>query len=136
MYPALKNLHMALAMLSFGGFLLRTYWMSRDPRKLDRRAVRILPHVIDTVFLTSGAGLVLLLRLPLAHSPWLIAKLAALVAYILFGTIALKRGRTLRIRRTAAMFAVLTFAYIVGAAISKSPASWLEIGDSDPNCSL
>ena len=94
---------------------------------LDRRIVKILPHVIDTAFLISGIALVLLLQLRVTQSPWLLAKLLALVAYIVFGTIALKRGRTLRIRLTALLLAVLTFAYIVGAAINKSPASWLAV---------
>ncbi|MCI0518338.1 MAG: SirB2 family protein [Woeseiaceae bacterium] len=125
MYLLLKNVHVGLAMLSIGGFLLRAYWMTRVSRMLDRRIVQIVPHVIDTAFLVSGVALVLLLQLQVTQSPWLLAKLLALVAYIVFGTIALKRGRTLGIRLTALLLAVLTFVYIVGAAINKSPESWL-----------
>lgn len=127
MYLLLKNVHVGLAMLSIGGFLLRAYWMTRNSRMLDRRIVRILPHAIDTAFLLSGIALVLLLQLRVTQSPWLLAKLLALVAYIVFGTIALKRGRTLRIRLAALLLAVLTFAYIVGAAVNKSPGSWLGV---------
>lgn len=128
MYLLLRNLHVSLAILSISGFLLRAYWMSRDSAMLDQRVVRILPHIIDSAFLVTGIGLILLLQLQLMQSPWLLAKLAALLAYIVFGTIALKRGRTLRIRLIALLFAVLTFAYIVGVAFSKSPASWLRSG--------
>ncbi|HSD69566.1 MAG TPA: SirB2 family protein [Woeseiaceae bacterium] len=127
MYLLLKNVHVGLAMLSIGGFLLRAYWMTRNSRMLDRRIVRILPHAIDTAFLLSGIALVLLLQLRVTQSPWLLAKLLALVAYIVCGTIALKRGRTLRIRLAALLLAVLTFAYIVGAAVNKSPGSWLGV---------
>lgn len=124
MYLVLKNVHVSLAILSISGFLLRAYWMSQDSPKLKQRVVRVLPHVVDAAFLVSGIGLVLSLQLQLMQSPWLVAKLAALVAYVVLGSIALKRGRTLRIRLIALVFAVLSFAYIVGVAISKSPASW------------
>jgi uncharacterized membrane protein SirB2 len=128
MYLVLKNIHVSLAILSISGFLLRAYWMRQDSKMLQRRVVRILPHFIDAVFLVTGIGLVLSLQLPLMQSPWLIAKLAALVAYVVLGSIALKRDRTLKIRLIALVFALLTFAYIVGVAVNKSPASWLEIG--------
>ncbi|MGB5591316.1 MAG: SirB2 family protein, partial [Gammaproteobacteria bacterium] len=48
MYPALKHLHVTCAALSLGLFLLRGWWMVRFPARLQRRWVRILPHVIDT----------------------------------------------------------------------------------------
>ena len=105
---------------SAGVIALARAWQSR-------RSVRILPHVIDTAFLVSGVALVLLLQLHVMQSPWLLAKLSALVAYVVFGSIALKRGRTMRIRKIALVLAVLTFAYIVGTAISKSPSSWLAL---------
>ena len=127
MYTILKNLHLALAALTLGGFLLRAWWMLIRSDKLQLRAVRILPHIVDTLFLVSGIGLVFALRLPLAQSPWLIAKLVALVVYIVAGAIALKRGRTMRIRMTALVIALFAFAYIVGAAISKSAQSWLAV---------
>jgi uncharacterized membrane protein SirB2 len=128
MYPILKNLHMTLAALTLAGFLLRAWWMARQPEWLQASAVRVLPHVVDTLFLLSGIGLIVLLRLPLLQSPWLMAKLAALVIYIALGTIALKRGRTKRIRMSAFALALLTFGYIVGVAVSKSPFSWVAFG--------
>jgi uncharacterized membrane protein SirB2 len=125
MYAVLKHLHMTLAVVTLAGFLLRGWWMITGSAKLQRRGVRILPHVVDTAFLLSGIGLVVSMRLGLLQNPWLIAKLVALLAYIVLGTIALKRGPTMSIRVAALVGALLTFAYIVGVAISKSPASWL-----------
>ncbi|RLA27925.1 MAG: regulator SirB, partial [Gammaproteobacteria bacterium] len=40
---------------------------------------------------------------------------------------ALKRGKTKRIRAIAFVLALLTFAYVVGVALSKSAASWIAI---------
>lgn len=127
MYPLLKNLHLTLAALTLSGFLLRAYWMAVGSDKLLLPVVRVLPHIVDTLFLLSGVGLIGLLHLPLLQSPWLIAKLTALVLYIVLGTIALKRGRTMRVRKVAFVLALLTFTYIVGVAISKSPYSWLGV---------
>jgi uncharacterized membrane protein SirB2 len=125
LYPVLKYLHICLALLSLGGFLLRGAWMLRTSEILRLPAVRILPHFVDTALLLSGISLVFMLQLPLMQSNWLQAKLVALLFYIVLGTIALKRGRTLRIRITALLLALATFGYIAGVAVSKSPYSWL-----------
>lgn len=124
-YFTWKLVHLCSAILSFSGFVLRGYWMMTDPVLLGRKWVRILPHVVDTVFLLSGIALVLVLGLHLLESPWLLAKLAALVVYVLAGAIALRRGRSPAARTVAFTLAVLTFAYIVGVAITKSTLSWL-----------
>ena len=49
----------------------------------------------------------------------LTAKLLALVAYILLGTIALKRGKTKTVRTIAFVAALAVFAYIVKVAITR-----------------
>jgi len=126
-YLTLKYAHIGFAALSIGGFLLRGYWMMTESELLSRRIVRIAPHVVDTLFLLTGVALVLQLSLPVMRSPWLLAKLAGLVAYIVLGAIALRRGRTRQVRMVAFVGALSAFAYIVGAAVSKSPASWLAL---------
>lgn len=125
MYAILKLLHITAAALSISGFTLRCYWMLRDSGWLERTIVKVLPHLVDTVLLASGVGLIFVLRLPVLDQPWLLAKLAAILAYILLGTVALKRGRTRAMRSTAMVLALATFAYVVGVALSKSASSWL-----------
>jgi uncharacterized membrane protein SirB2 len=125
MYLLLKNSHLALALISISGFVARGYWMLTSSPRLAAPVTRIAPHLVDTLFLISGIALVLRLDLPVTQSPWLLAKFAALVVYIVLGAIALRRGRTLQIRLIAFVGALSAFAYIVGAALSKSPASWL-----------
>jgi uncharacterized membrane protein SirB2 len=83
--------------------------------------VKLVPHAIDTVLLLSGAWLAWQLGTAGVRG-WLPTKLAAVVLYILLGTIALRRGRTRRLRIAAAAGAVAIFAYIVSVAITKS--SW------------
>ncbi len=125
MYNALKWVHVGAAFLTIGGFLLRGYWMMLDSPKLQQRWVRVLPHILDTVLLLAGISLVVTLNLQVMRNPWLLVKISALIAYILLGTIALKRGKTRTIRTTALVLAVMTFAYIVGVALTKSTLSWL-----------
>jgi len=92
---------------------------------LAHRITRIAPHIIDSVFLLSGVAMLVLLSLnPLSQS-WLVAKFVGLIAYILLGMIALRRGRTQSIRFIAFIGALLAFTFVVGVAITRSPASWL-----------
>jgi len=125
MYTSFKLVHLCAAILSFNGFVLRGYWMMTDPVLLDRKWVRILPHVVDAIFLASGVGLIYALRLQVLQNGWLLTKFAVLFVYVVLGSVALRRGRSMAIRKTAFTFAVISFVYIVGVALSKSNASWL-----------
>jgi uncharacterized membrane protein SirB2 len=127
MYLPLKYAHLAFAIVSISGFVLRGLWMMSGSALLDRKVFRVAPHVVDTLFLVTGIALVLQLALPVMQSPWLLAKFAGLVVYIVLGAIALRRGTTMPIRQVAFVGALAAFAYIVGAAVSKSPASWITL---------
>lgn len=124
-YFLIKSLHMLSAIVTISGFMLRGYWMMVQSPNLQNRIVRVAPHIIDTVFLLSGIALVAMLQLNVLQAPWLLAKLAGLIAYIVVGAVAIKRGPTMQIRVIAFVVALALFAYIVGVAMTKSPASWL-----------
>ena len=128
MYLIIKNVHMVFATLTIVGFLLRGYWRISGSGFYKNRAMKVLPHVIDAVFLGTGISLLVMLNLnPLQH-PWLLAKFVALFAYVGLGMVAFRFGRTPAIRSIAFVAAVAAFAFIVGAAIAKSPLSWLAYG--------
>ena len=120
-YYALKHIHMTFAVLSGALFLMRGLWMLAESAYLQRRWVRIAPHVIDTLLLASAIGLALWSSQYPGQAPWLTAKLVALVAYIGLGTVALKRGRTRTVRALAFAGALACFAYIVAVALTKNP---------------
>lgn len=126
-YLIIKSLHMITAIATISGFVLRGYWMMVESERLQLKLIRIAPHIIDTLFLLSGIALVYQLQLNVFSQPWLLAKITGLIAYIVLGTIAIKRGPTLQIRVIAFVAALATFAYIVGIALTKSPASWLKL---------
>jgi len=124
MYFALKHVHLSAVALSFLLFGLRAFWMLRDSPMLQQRWTRIIPHIIDTVLLASAIGLaVLIQQYPFVDS-WLTAKVCALLGYIILGSMALKRGRTRKVRILALGGAVGCAAYIVSVALSHHPFPW------------
>ena len=123
-YLTLKLFHIIFAAVSFLGFAARGYWMIVESSLLDNRATRIAPHLIDTLFLATGIGMLLAIPLNPFTQPWLVAKFGGLVLYVLFGTLAIKRGSSQVVRVAAFIAALATFAYIVGVGLTRSTASW------------
>jgi len=120
----LKLIHQASAIISIAGFILRGGLMLKGSGLLQQRWMRTWPHVIDTLLLVSGLWMAINLHLHPGNSPWLGAKLAALLIYITLGFVALRLGKTRRIRATAFIAAIVCFAYIGLAAVSRSPLPW------------
>lgn len=120
-YLALKHLHVTCVVLSGLGFCLRGFWMLSESPLRQHRLARVLPHVVDTLLLGSAVTMAWMSgQYPFVNG-WLTAKLFGLLAYILLGMMALKRGRTLAIRRGYFCLALLAYAYIVGVALSRNP---------------
>lgn len=120
-YIALKHLHVTFVALSGLLFLVRGIWMLRASPNLEQRWARIVPHIVDTLLLASAIGLAVVSHQYPGQMPWLTAKVVGLVAYIVLGTIALKRGRTRGVRTAAFVGALACFAYIVAVAVTKNP---------------
>ena len=97
-YLVIKQIHMTSAAASLGLFLLRGFWMLQASPRLRALWVRVLPHVIDTSLLASAIALVVISHQYPGQQSWLTAKIIALLLYIGLGMIALKRGRTRRVR--------------------------------------
>ncbi len=127
MYHLTKSLHELCALASFTLFALRGVWMLRDSPQLSRRWVKILPHGIDTLLLASAIALTLMLhQYPLTHA-WLSAKLVALLVYIGLGLVALRYGKTKRVRAAAWIGAVAVFLYIASVALSHDPLGFFRV---------
>ena len=124
-YPFLKQLHMALATLAIAGFVLRGYWLFTGSALRRHPLTRTLPHINDTLFLASGVALIYVLGLPWLELAWLHAKFAGLACYIVFGMIAFRFARSTPARLATFAAALASFAYVVGAALSRSPLAGL-----------
>ena len=120
-YALIKHLHLVTIVITLALFLLRGIWMMMDSPRLQARWARIVPHINDTLLLASGIALaVLMQQYPLVHG-WLTAKLFALIAYIVLGTLALKRGKTKAQRVTAWIAGLLVFGYMLAVARAHDP---------------
>ncbi len=118
-YTSIKHLHMTLAALSGSLFVLRGIWMLRESSLLAQRWVRIVPHMVDTLLLTSALTLVIWSeQYPFVQS-WLTAKVIALIAYICLGALALKYGKTRTVRVCALVSALTVVLYIAAVAVTK-----------------
>jgi uncharacterized membrane protein SirB2 len=114
----LKYLHVTCVVLSISGFVVRGVWMMRESPWLQKKWVRVAPHIIDTILLVSA----ILLAMQIQQYPfvqgWLTAKVLALIAYVMIGAIGLKYGRTKKIRIGAWLVAISIFVYIVLVALT------------------
>ncbi|WP_144392541.1 SirB2 family protein [Pleionea sediminis] len=118
-YPIVKHLHMTFAGLSLLGFVIRGYWMISGSKMLNAKPVKIVPHIVDTILLVSAVILVVMSGMYPLKVDFVTLKLLLLVAYIVLGTFALKRGKTKTIKIVAFIAALATFFAIYWAAMTK-----------------
>lgn len=121
LYTVLKTIHVGSVVVSATGFVVRGWLMLTDSPLFAQRWMRVAPHVVDTVLLTSAIALSALLQQYPFVDGWLTAKVVALAAYIVLGSIALKRGHTRTIRAVAWVGALLVLAYIIAVALAHDP---------------
>ena len=125
LYLALKHLHITCVILSGLGFFLRGLGAQCDAAWVQRRWVKVVPHVVDTVLLGSAIGMATLTAQYPFVQAWLTAKFLALIVYILCGAMALRRGRSKRVRSVFFVAALVTYGYIVSAAWFHHPLGFL-----------
>lgn len=126
-YLLLKHLHVTAVVVSGTGFFLRGLLMLNDSPLLQRRLLRVMPHVVDTILLGSAITMAVLSAQYPFVLPWLTAKFFGLLAYIVLGMFALKRGRTKAQRAAFFAAALLAFAYIVSVALTRNPLGFLAL---------
>lgn len=120
-YAVLKLIHVASVIVSYALFFLRGVWLMQDSEKLRQRWVKILPHIVDTILLTSAIALAMIIQQNPLENSWLTAKVAGLLLYIGLGMIAIRFGKTRRTKIMAWIAAQCVFIYIVLVALTKSP---------------
>lgn len=121
LYPQIKAVHIAAVILSGGLFAVRGLLMLARSRWANHAALRHLSYAIDTVLLTAALMLVTILHQYPFVQAWLTVKLLLLVAYIVLGVLALRRGRTRAIRAGAFLAALAVYLFIVSVARTHRP---------------
>jgi uncharacterized membrane protein SirB2 len=120
-YLVLRNVHIACAILTITLFVLRGSLMLANSAWQQNVVLRYLPHAVDTVLLTTALMLTTVIQQYPFAVGWLTAKVVLLVAYIVLGSIALKRGRTRQVRVVAFVAALATVAFLVSVARAHHP---------------
>ena len=126
-YLLLRHVHVTLALISIGLFVLRgipRVWLQRP---LNQRWLRIAPHINDTLLLLSG--LVLMVwsaQYPPTHA-WLTLKLVLLVVYILLGIAAFRVTAAPGLQKLLFVMALAVFGWIVAIALTRQALglTWL-----------
>ncbi len=116
-----KLVHVTMAVTTGAFFFLRGVWMWRGTPLLERRWVRISPHVIDTLLFATGIGMMVLTRQYPGRVAWIGYKLGAVLLYILLGHLALRSRQAPFWRRSAWLSALVVYGYVVSVALTKAP---------------
>ena len=124
-YETLKIIHISCALLSISGFILRGVWMLQNSPWLQSPLTKRLPHIVDTVLLLTAIAMVYWSSQYPFQQGWLTAKVVALVVYIGLGMLALRYGKSRRVRGIAWLSAIVVFMYIVGVALSRDAALFI-----------
>ncbi|GGB61036.1 SirB2 family protein [Shewanella inventionis] len=93
LYPAVKHSHMLLVALSVTFFVVRFVLHLRQSPIMEKKFVKVAPHVIDTFLLLSGFTLCFMIKQYPFVDPWMTEKIICVVAYIALGIMALKSNR-------------------------------------------
>ena len=119
LYPVIKHLHLTLVAVSVLFFIVRFVLHLRQSPVMEKKVIKIAPHVIDTFLLLSGLTLCFVIKQYPVIDPWLTEKLGAVVAYIILGVIALKANRNKLFKVFAALGAVAWVVYAAKLAMFK-----------------
>lgn len=110
---------MIFAALSICGFVYRAILKIASPDKLNRKWLKVLPHINDTLLLISAIYLVITSQQYPEMFNWVSAKIVALLFYIIFGLLTLRFSKTVPGTVVSFIVALATFAYIVAVALTK-----------------
>jgi len=124
-YADIRLLHISCAALSGALFACRGIMRINNSPWANHRALRLTSYVIDTTLLLAAIWLTVILQQYPFVDAWLTTKVVLLFLYIGLGMLALRVARTPAGRAAALVSALLTFAAIVGVAVTHHPAGWL-----------
>lgn len=121
-YLFVKTVHVTCVALSISLFALRGTLQLQSKPWRQWRLLRLAPHLVDTLLLSSALWLAWRSQQYPFEQNWLTAKVLALLLYIVLGHYALGRHTPPARRPLFFAAALLSVAYIVGVALTRSPA--------------
>ncbi|MDY0137859.1 MAG: SirB2 family protein [Thiomicrospira sp.] len=119
MYLSLLVLHKITVLLSIVGFFARGVGHIFNQAWINKKPVKILPHVIDTLLLVSAFSLVAVSAFSFTDG-WIVAKILGLIAYIGLGLMAFRFAKTRTQKALYWLLALMVVFYIVAVAVHKT----------------
>ena len=118
-YNFLKFAHISFVAVSGSLFVYRYFLLNLRPEQPLPKALKVLPHVNDSLLLACAIGMLFIGHMNPFETPWLLAKIIALVIYIGLGAMCMRA--TPRSRRQTISFAssIAVFGYILLVALTK-----------------
>ena len=122
----IKAVHVTAVLLSGALFVARGLLVQAGrPRVAMSALARYTSYTVDTVLLTAALMLVTILPGAMFANHWLTFKLALLLAYVVLGSMALKRARTPLARALFFVAALVVYTAMLGIARAHHPLGWL-----------
>jgi uncharacterized membrane protein SirB2 len=123
----LVKMHVLFVLLSGFSFFMRGIGHLRSDPWVQKKIIRILPHVIDTGLLLSAIALLVVTETsPLTD--WVLAKIVALVVYVFLGVMAFRVAKTQVRKATYWVLALIVFVYMFAVAKTHLALPWLSLG--------
>jgi len=123
-YLLLKHSHFHIAVLSISLLGLRcllSFSNFKYAKYVNHKIVRYISYSIDAVLLSLALWLIYILPTGYFYNYWLYIKLGLVLIYIVLGSFALKRGKTLKIKIICFILAFIVLLQIYFIAKLKHP---------------
>jgi uncharacterized membrane protein SirB2 len=120
-YLEIRFVHIAAVIASGSLFLMRGLAYQAGAGWAMATPLRVASYGIDTVLLTAALMLTTVIQQYPFVDAWLTVKVMLLVAYIVLGSLALKRGGTRAVQRVCFVGALLVYLFIVSVARAHDP---------------
>lgn len=124
MFSAFKHTHMLIAFVSVIFLILRFAYGMRGAANLNKKWLKIIPHVIDLVLILSIIGMLTSIGASAYPPAFLSEKLTMFVLYIVFSVVMVLslRGRlSANLRIPAFVLALVSWLWLIKVAFSKMP---------------
>jgi len=122
-YFALKNIHMLSIAVSAILLSIRYALVMANPSMIEKKCLKIFPHIVDTILLLSGISLVISLGfIPFTQgNEWFTEKVMCIFVYFALGFFTLHVAKN-RLTKTFAFLGALGWLLMAGKiAVTKIP---------------
>ena len=111
-YSVVKLVHLICVVISLSGFLARGVGHLMGANWMSLKWAKVLPHVVDTLLLVSGVGLIMITHQYPGETLWISVKLGLVLIYILLGVVAFRLSRN-RVQMICAWVAALAIVMLI-----------------------